>query len=245
MSTCKHVLFAAALGMSAVPAFAGIAAGPVFFHGSFDRYANPPAGTQVKFCVAGVAGASEGRGECYSTTVANGFRITLPDFKSYYFFAWYDAYDWGSDSVPAWTNTNGMTGTVVNFATGAYMNVVSELRPHRPVAVYPSDGGTNIPLVFTLKWTSGIDVDRNWPGVWPVTYDIYAYGEGGTEIKVLSDIPCNADASGNCSYFINNVVPNWRYFWRVVPKIKVTGPGQIGTRIYSQSSQQFTFVTQP
>jgi hypothetical protein len=40
-----------------------------------------------------------------------------------------------------------------------------------------------------------------------MTYDIYAYGEGGSEIKVLSDISCNPDASGNCSYYIDNVVP--------------------------------------
>jgi hypothetical protein len=239
----KSILWAASIGIIGTPLFAGVASGPVYIHGSYDSLSNAPNGSYVKFCAANVSGGINGTGQCYVTTTSNGsFSITLPNFQSYFFFTWYDPEDWGSASTRAWTNTNGQVGDLVNFATGAYMNIISELRPHRPTAIYPLNGATDVPLVFTLKWTSGIDVARNWPGVWPVTYDVYAYGEGGAELKVLSDIPCNPDIRGYCSYYINNVVPNWRYFWRVVPKIQVSYPT---TRVYDQSSPQFTFVTQP
>ncbi len=72
-----------------------------------------------------------------------------------------------------------------------------------------------------------------------MTYDVYGYGEGGTEIKDLSDVSCNPDASGYCSYPLTNLVPNWRYHWRVVAKLKVTP----GNRVIEQSSPSFTFVT--
>lgn len=239
----KAFVLAASLGALTTPAFAGIASGPVEFHGSYDTYSYAPAGSYVKFCATNVAGAINGTGQCYIAATSSGtFSINLPNNLSYYFFAWYDGDDWGSSTTRGWTDTNGQVGDVVHFATSAYMNIISELRPHKPTAVYPTDGATNVPLAFTLKWSSGIDAARNWPGTWSVTYDIYSYGEGGTEIKDLSDIPCNPDASGKCSYYIDNVVANWRYYWRVVPKIHVSVPT---SRIYDQSSQEFTFVTQP
>lgn len=238
----KSLMLAVLISWIGVPLFAGTASGPVYFHVT-SGYILAPNGSFVKFCKASIPGGIDGMGECYIATTSNGsFSVTLPNFQGYFFFAWHDPRDWGSSTTRGWTNTNGMIGDVVNFATSAFMNILTEPRPHKPNAVYPPNGTTNVPLNFTLKWTSGIDFDRS---AWSVTYDVYAYGEGGSELKVLSDIACSPDASGNCSYFIDNVVPNWRYFWRVVPKIHVPGPGAGTVRIYDQSSQLFTFVTQP
>lgn len=240
-SVLLAVLIAAAT--AAAPAYAGTATGPVYFQLSWNRWYPAPNGTTVKFCKSNVAGGITGAGECYSTTTSGGnFSINLPNLQGYFFFAWYDPYDLGSDTTRAWSNSVGGTGDLLSFGTSAFMNVLSDPRPHKPTAVYPANNATNVPLAFTLRWTSGIDYDRDWPGVWTVTYDIYAYGEGGTELKVLSDIPCNGN-NGSCTYYIDNVVPNWRYFWRVVAKIHAPYPAQ--TRTFEQSSQQFTFVTQP
>jgi len=244
INRCKSVLFAALIAMVGVPSFAGVASGPVYFHGAYNQWVLAPNGSYIKFCNASVSGGVDGQGQCYIAATSNGgFSVTLPDFQPYFIFAWYDPNDWGSATTRGWTNSSAGTGDVVQFATGANINILSESRPHKPSAVYPPNGATNVPLNFTLKWSSGIDSFRNWPGVWTVTYDIYAYGEGGSELKVLSDIACNPDASGSCTYPITNLVPNWRYFWRVVPKIRVSGPNQ--ARIYQQSSSMFTFVSQP
>lgn len=240
----RSILLAALLGTIGIPAYAGTATGPVYFHFANGGWQLAPNGTTVKFCKSNVQGGINGTGQCYSTYTSNGhFSIQLQDLQGYFFFAWYDPNDWGSSTTRAWTNTSSGSGDLLSFGTYVAMNILTEMRPHRPNAIYPPNGATNVPLAFTLKWTNGLDAERT-PG-WTVTYDVYAYGEGGTELKVLADIPCNPDAYGYCSYYINNVVSNWRYFWRVVPKIHVPGPGAGAVRIYEQSSQQFTFVTQP
>ena len=94
-----------------------------------------------------------------------------------------------------------------------------------------------MPTSFTLKWSSGIDSDRVG---WPATYDIYAYGEGGTDL-IASNVSCNPDGSGNCQLAISNLISNALYHWRVVAKldIGVYAPNPY----YVHSSAEFTFTT--
>jgi hypothetical protein len=240
----KLALWATLLGLAAAPSFAYVeVTGIARAHWAYEQYGAMPYQTQVKFCTQ-----PNGTGECYYTftnTSYGSYSVTLREYQTYYAFVSYDADDWGSTSTHAWSNGNytGAYYTQLNVYGGDIYGfpLFSEPRPHRPSAVYPPNRSENIPLVFTLKWTSGIDTPRNWPGEWPVTYDIYAYGEGGSELKVLADIPCNPDYSGNCTYYIDNVVPDWLYYWRVVAKLRVTP----GNRIFQQSSPYFTFRTQP
>jgi len=245
MKSLRFVLVAALLGLVAVPSFAVTVGGIAWMRASYNRYYYPGAGQKVKFCVDDSTGSgARGEGECYTTSTASNstYLISVPGNRVYWVFSWNDPYYWGSTTTPAWMNSSSPATRIL---VGAYniglADIYSEPRPFPSSAVYPANGAQNVPLVFTLKWTNGLDAGRIWPGVWSTTYDIYAYGEGGSELKVLADIPCNPDASGNCTYYINNVVPNWLYFWRVVAKLRVTPLD----RVFEQSSPTFTFRTQP
>jgi hypothetical protein len=242
--------------LAAAPALAQypyvIVGGYARFHKPYDQYSFAPINTtKVKFCVDDWTGSgARGEGECYTsqtgTNLSRGtayYQINLSPNKIYYFFLWDDSQDWGSRTVPAWlVQSNGVIShrILVPGSFPADLDIYQEPRPHKPQAVYPPNGSTNIPMAFTLKWSSGIDTLRQWPSVWSVKYDIYAYGAGGSELKVLSDIPCYPEGN-NCTYYINNVVPNWLYYWRVVAKLQVTPGG----RILETSSDTFTFTTQP
>lgn len=238
-------LAAAVLGLAAAPSSAITVSGTVYLHAAYDSYYFAPTGTEVKFCVSDPYGmGAQGLGECYFTTTSgSSYSIIVPPNKTYYFFVNNNAEDWGSERTNAWSNVAGFVGYQVAAGSSSFSgnNIISEPRPHEPMAVYPANNATNVPHAFNLKWTSGLDSYRIWPGVWNITYDVYAYGEGGQEIKALADIPCNPDSAGYCSYYIDNVVPNWRYFWRVVAKLQVTPGG----RVFETDSGQFTFVTSP
>jgi len=245
MKSLRFTLVAAVLGLIAAPSFAVNVGGIAWMRASYNRYFYPGAGQSVKFCVDDWTGqGARGEGECYTGVTASNstYLVSVPANRAYWVFSWNHPYTWGSETTPAWMNSNSPASLlVVGVFNIGLLDVFAEPRPFTAGAVYPANNALNVPLAFNLKWTSGLDDGRVWPGQWSITYDIYAYGEGGSEIKVLSDISCNPDSSGNCSYYINNVVPNWRYFWRVVSKLQVTPLN----RVFEEHSPTYTFRTQP
>jgi len=247
LSTRFSFLFALALLML-------LAAGPAIAFVGTVRYEAYPGGpwnnalpyTYVKICNVAYAGAWSGQGVCLVTTTDSygnfGFNVTS---GSYATFAWNTYYgSFGSDSSAAWGQIqdysgNWYQGTQLNL-TGYtnWVNLLVVASPNQPQAIYPANESRQIPLSFTLKWTS----DHTG---WAVTYDIYGNGSGAQESLLLSNIPCNPDASGNCSYPITNLAPTSLFYWRVVAKLHpgwaVDPPSSI---YYTTSSARFSFATQ-
>ena len=200
-------------------------------------------GYPVKFCKN-----ANGTGSCVTATTGwdayfnNVYSVSLPYSASeqiWYWFLWNDQWAIGSEVSPSWTGTNGV-GVIIpaGYTTPATMDILTGLRPLVPTAVYPTNGSSAVPTSFTLKWTSGINYDRVG---WPATYDIYAYGEGGFESKIASNISCNADGSGNCQLAITNLIPNAYYHWRVVAKLNIGV--YTPDPYYVNSSVEYTFTT--
>jgi hypothetical protein len=235
-------LFAASLGMMSVSAFA--VGGNAWLDTPWGGTTPAPNGTRVKLCYAdGTAAAASGQGQCYTTsTSGQTWGMTVPTGRYYWMFVWNDAYDWGSENSIAWGAANGQAGTLLLAQSFGYADLYSPPRPHKPLAVYPANGAKQVPLSFTLKWTSGLDSYRIKSG-WPVTYDIYAYGAGASEQLILSNIPCNPDSSGNCTYPITNLAPVSLHYWRVVAKLNPQ-LGSPGNPYYTNSSARFSLTTQ-
>jgi hypothetical protein len=107
-------------------------------------------------------------------------------------------------------------------------------RPLPPKLVTPCNY-CGIPSAnFYLKWTNGLDASRRNPS-WPVTYDIWASETPvgwptQPEKLTIANAPCNADAQGNCQWWIDALIPESgrKYTWRIVVKLQV-GPGVVYT----------------
>lgn len=241
-------LLAAGLSMAALPAMGAQLAGYVSHVGAVNS-PHAPAGTWVKVCYDdGTAASASGQGDCVKTQTgltgdpaANAWHLSVVGYRSYWVFSWNDSVDWGSPTSLARVSINGATGIQVTVGSGSTnVSIESFPRPFKPTAIYPTNGLKHVPLNFTLKWTSGLDTQRVKPG-WPVTYDIYANGAGAAERLVLSNIFCNPDPSGYCSYPITNLVPAALYYWRVEAKLNPL-LGTPGNPYYTSSSTRFTFA---
>lgn len=234
----------------ALPLFGATVSGHAYYNGAYNNWQYAYATTYVKFCVDDGVHGVYGTGQCYTTTAGpssnySPYSIAVADNQYYYFFVWSDSADFGSSTSPAWSAPNGtaiIRVYVPSYGVPYPFEVYADPRPHAPTAVNPSNGATNVNAQsFTLTWSSGIDSLRNWPGTWPITYDIYGHGEGGTDILEVANAPCNPDASGNCTYPITNLVPNTHYYWHVVAKLNT---GLLSyNQYYTTSSAQFDFTT--
>ncbi len=203
-------------------------------------YAGP--GYNIKFCKN-----PDGTGSCVSTTTysATGspswYYVDLPysaSNETWYYFLWNDTWAIGSAASPSWNSAGTAILIPGGWTSNITMDMYTGLRPLVPTAVYPTNGSGAVPASFTLKWTSGINYDRVG---WPATYDIYAYGEGGTELKIASNVSCNADGSGNCTMAISNLTPNALFHWRVVAKLNI---GMYAPDpYYVNDSSSYTFTT--
>lgn len=249
-----RLLLAATLLMAALPAMGVQLTGNVHWQLASGGWVNVPVGTYVKLCYNdGTAASASGQGasgNCIQTrTVADtvtpdspygSYWVLYPQAnRSYWIFTWNDNKDWGSETSVA-RFANG--GSLVYVGSYAHLDVYSTPRPRKPVAVYPVNNARMTPLSFTLKWSNGLDSDRA-SSAWPVTYDIYANGAGAAESLILSNIPCNPDSSGYCSYPITNLVPTALYYWRVEAKLN-PGLSTPGNPYYKNSSDRFTFAAQ-
>lgn len=232
--------------LAAVPASATNLYGPVFIYTSAGVFGTTSSMT-VKFCTN-----SNGTGLCYQTTTAyncyggvcysNWYQLSLPDGYNWYFFAWAASGNWGSDTSPSEGRFQGGGPTVTSIYLSGPVYAPFELHtfpsPLPPQAVYPTNGQQNVPVSFTLKWTSGSDGYRS---SYPITYDIYSHGHGGSDLLVASNVACNPDASGNCTMAISNVLSSSYIYWRVVAKLN---PGIFPSNpYYTTNSSQFTFTT--
>lgn len=232
------------LGLMALPAFA--VTGVVWFQrapGAGTWYA-APSGTRVKLCYDnGTPEAASGKGECYWTTTSGQYwSLNPPTGRNYWAFAASSTSDWGSDTAASPLRVGGTSGLLLTLRTFSdVVNIDALPRPHAPIAGYPSNGAKHVPLSFTLRWSNGLDPDRSSPG-WPVTYDLYANGNGAQERLILSNLPCNADVSGYCTYPITNLVPGVYYYWRIEAKLNAQ-LGSPGNPYFTTSSARFAFTT--
>ena len=72
--------------------------------------------------------------------------------------------------------------------------------PNKPVAVYPENNATDIPLEFDLAWScSDVDGDK-------LTYDVYF----GTELTKI------AENITNTTFHVSNLQQSTTYYWRIV-----------------------------
>lgn len=224
-------LLAFALSMVALPAMAAPIRvdGYIHWEKASGLYAPAAAGTKVKFCRNnGTAQAASGQGPtCVNGQVggfdgsqANYFQVYVPEPGYYWMFTWNTDYDWGSSTSITRGAHLGFNLTQLYVPTYYLYEVqlYSAPSPRKPVPVYPAHTSLWTPTSFTLKWTNGLDADRTRPN-WPVTYDVYANGPGAPENLVLSNVPCNADASGHCTYPITNLLSAQLYYWRVEAKL--------------------------
>lgn len=229
--------------LAASAAEATVVGARAFWRNGSGYWYNAGPGYNVKFCKN-----PNGTGSCVSTTTYsdpwfnNWYAVTLPYSATdqiWYWFIYNDTWAIGSASSPSW-NVNNSTALLVpgGWTSNIQMDIHTGLRPLVPSAVYPTNGASTAPTSFTLKWTSGINADRVG---WAATYDIYAYGEGGTEGLIASNVSCNPDGSGNCQLAISNLIPNALYHWRVVAKLNI---GMYAPDpYYVNSSSEFTFTT--
>lgn len=130
-------------------------------------------------------------------------------------YAWSEADYWGSSNVPLrrfWATAAG----------AIYVNSSVPPAPMFPVPVYPNDGNLNVPRSGTqdipVRWTKGLDADRDNPNNWPATYEVWFkhWDFGTTEplfYQLSATLPCNPDSSGICQTFVPNLSPgHWRWF---------------------------------
>lgn len=216
----------------------------------YDAYAS---GFQVRFCRAQnssglIANSEFGTGECYTTglTDAVGTYPGITNITGYFWmFAWSPTHHWGADDRPVgeapvyiYPSQPWYTG---NYPT--QINTSSRPRPLAPLAFYPTNNATGVPRSLTLEWTKGLDSLRTSPS-WPVTYDLFTSAGGGPEALTVPDLPCNANGSGRCTFYVAGPLePYTEYTWRVVAKMDV-GLEVLGvTVIHDTSSSTFALET--
>jgi hypothetical protein len=243
VSRLRLLLLLVVFSCLSLPAFGLVVAGRVYWEFSYYPYGSDPgAGTYVKLCTN-----ANGTGSCYQAAVSSSYPYTwnvdVPGNVTYYVFSWNDPYYWGSRDVVTQFTLSGQptryTGFYAQTGINWFLEIRSKPRPFPPNAIYPTNGATGVPLNMTLKWSNGSDLGRSG---YQFVYDVYAYGDGGQELKILSNIPCNPDANGNCQYAITNLLSSTRYNWRVVAKLNPGVPTS-GDPYYSQTSATFNFTT--
>ncbi len=139
-----------------------------------------------------------------------------PFNKLYYIFVWDDADIYGSKTIPAYYFTGPSDANSAYYGI-EFNSVQVPPRPLPSSAVNPANGAQNVSSNFTLKWTNGADAVRtNWASNY--VYDIFGHGMGASDVPVAQNIPCNPDASGNCTFAITNLKTSAYYFWHVVGK---------------------------
>jgi hypothetical protein len=205
------------------------------------------------YCDQATTNSLYGDGECYEAIAYNHvyglnndqyetlYTVTVQAEHIYYVFLWDDQHDWGSRTVPATAAAGGNT-TGSGCCNAGGFNVFGDPHPHQPTAIYPANGQQSAPVSFTLKWSSGIDAQRTWPGQYTTRYDIFGYGYGGSEVPVASNVFCNPDGSGYCTFPINALFSSTYYYWRVVAKLD-SGWSPRSNPYLTQSSGTFTFTT--
>jgi hypothetical protein len=121
-------------------------------------------------------------------------------------------------------------------------SIISTPRALPPTAVNPANGSVNVGQSFTLQWTDGLDSARR-SSSWPVTYDIYAGGNGASEILEFSAIPCNG--VGTCSVAVSGGLSySIRWKWHVVARMHSEAEqAGAGDPTFYTSSAQLEFST--
>lgn len=185
-----------------------------------------PAGTtHVLLCPRG------SRSNCRGTTTTTEYdgwgrayqNFTIRSFTQYYGYTGYrdfDIYLWGASSTDYWGSQHAVHGYI---SIGQYgldgISWAMAPRPLPPTAVYPS--GSSVPSSYTVRWKSGLDVDRR---RFPTTYEVWFkyWPAGGTEPANWSlsaaGMPCHANGSGpdannECSTHVTDMLPgNWKWF---------------------------------
>ena len=212
----------------------GHVCGEVYRWGHNGSYSvSRPAGVSyVKICAAG---SSTECSTIETATVTDEYGprqvFTFANFRhgagqTYYNF---DLYAWGKFASDYWgSSTKPIQRISINENGRQGLVLYKPPRPADPGPVYPN--GTVTTSSYTVRWKSGIDIDR---APYPVTYEIwYKYWpNGGTEPSnyTLSraNMPCQDNGGGpnsqnECTTFVAGPQPAGNWKWSVVANLNVS-----------------------
>jgi len=152
----------------------------------------------------------------------------------------FDLYVWGYFSNDYWGSSSKPLG---RYSIGPGLEGIQMAMPPRPLEptpVYPT--GTSVPNAYTVRWKSGIDIDRRpYPTTYEVWFKYWAFGDTEPASWSLSTntLPCHANGSGpdannECSTYVSGPQPAGNWKWYVVANADMssavtTFPGTIYT----------------
>ena len=187
-----------------------------------------PAGpTAVSLCPRGSRTNCRGTVTTTLTDPSTGKQyqnFTIPNFSQYYGITsprTFDIYLYSVSSTDYWGSPDAVHGIVSIGSLGVDgLDWAMAPRPLPPTPVYPS--GTSVPSAYTVRWKSGLDVDRRaYPTTYEVWFKYWPFGEIEPADWTLSaaGLPCHDNGSGpdlnnECSTYVSGPQPagNWRWF---------------------------------
>lgn len=125
---------------------------------------------------------------------------------------------WGSPTVSVHRSKACQSQDQFGFCKNYGLNFSHFIYPSplKPVAVNPFANQTDADVVQIMEWTNAADYDRQWAGI---TYDIYGSGYDVPLLLQVSDLPCNPNAAGNCTWELPITLdPQTPYNWKIVAK---------------------------
>lgn len=204
------------------------------FNGYY-TYAKTADTSYVKLCPQGSSPTSFYCGTTSTGTYLDGYNQQIqawifPRFRQNQVnYATYDVYAWGYSSTDYWgSSTKPIYSITVNQYGLEQVSLYMPPRPTDPTPVYPS--GNSVGSSYTVRWKSGMDLDRSY---YPVTYEVwYKYWPfGGTEPATYTlsraNMPCQdngggPDANNQCSTYVAGPQPSGNWKWYVVADLDVS-----------------------
>jgi hypothetical protein len=208
-----------------------------------------PIRAYVKICPAGYPSSSMSCSTTSTSPYSTYDNQPVQAFNFPYYrqgnsnYANFDFYVWAYSSSEYWGSSSW---PITRRSIGPGLEGISLYMPPRPLKpnpIYPS--GTSVPSSYTVRWFSGIDIDRS---PYPVTYDVYYkyWSFGETEpvswTPSRTNMPCHDDGSGptvngECSTYVVGPQPAGNWKWYVVANLNVS------SQVYSGYSTTY-FTTQ-
>jgi hypothetical protein len=183
-----------------------------------------PAGSTSSCAVSSTGSYKDGYGNPVQAFAFPYYRQGASGYQNFDFYVWgyYSDDFWGSSTKPLGRFSIGPGGL-------EGLQMAMPPRPLEPTPVYPS--GTSVPNAYTVRWKSGVDIDRKpYPAIYEVWFKYWPFG--GTEPASWSlstnTLPCHANGTGpdlnnECSTYVSGpqLAGNWK--WYVVANFDMNG----------------------
>ena len=199
---------------------------------------------RIRFCDVTLPNGYKNQGFCSTATnLGNGnYEVWLNANASYYIFAWDDGDRWGSQNAPSyyWSVFGLVYNTVKFYGDATGVNVLMDPRPLDPTPVLPANNEAHSSVNPILKWSDGLNADRTW-SFYTITYDIVSLDIYGRPNTILSNLTCNSDGAGYCTYQLNSLYQNAPYNWSVVAKLR--SPQSLAKNPYNSNESSRSYFT--